>query len=54
MFVIVIILTQNAWGMREICTKLWWETPKERDHSEDRDVDGSMGLEWILGTLAEG
>jgi hypothetical protein len=26
--------------------------PKERDHSEDRGVDGRMGLEWILVRLA--
>jgi hypothetical protein len=30
------------------------ESPKERDHSEDRDVDGRMRSEWILGRLAEG
>jgi hypothetical protein len=30
------------------------ETPKERDHLEDRGVDGSMGSEWILVILAEG
>jgi hypothetical protein len=27
---------------------------KERDNSEDQGVDGRMGLEWILGRLAEG
>jgi hypothetical protein len=32
----------------------WWESPKERDHLEDQVVDGRMGLEWILGRLAEG
>jgi hypothetical protein len=21
------------------CTRFWWESPKERDHSEDRGVD---------------
>jgi hypothetical protein len=31
-----------------------WESRKERDHSEDRDVDGSMGSEWILGRLDGG
>jgi hypothetical protein len=32
------------------------EIPKERDHSEDRGVDGMMGSEWILllGRLARG
>jgi hypothetical protein len=34
--------------------KVWWETPKERDHSEVRGVDGRMRSEWILGTLAGG
>jgi hypothetical protein len=27
---------------------------KERDHSEDRGVDGRMGSEWILGILTGG
>jgi hypothetical protein len=34
--------------------KVWWETPKERDHSEVRGVDGRMRSEWILGPLAGG
>jgi hypothetical protein len=37
-----------------MCTRFWWQSPKERDHSKDRDVDGSMGSEWILGRLAGG
>jgi hypothetical protein len=32
----------------------WWESSKERDQSEDRDVDERMGSEWMLGTLAGG
>jgi hypothetical protein len=28
--------------------------PEERDHLEDQGVDGKMGSEWILGTLAGG
>jgi hypothetical protein len=28
--------------------------PKERSHSEDRDVDGRMGAEYILVRLANG
>jgi hypothetical protein len=28
--------------------------PKERDHSEDRGVDGRMWSEWILGRLTGG
>jgi hypothetical protein len=27
--------------------KIWWESPKERDHLEERGADGRMGLEWI-------
>jgi hypothetical protein len=34
------------------CAKFWWESPKERDHSEDQGVGGKMGSEWILGRLA--
>jgi hypothetical protein len=33
--------------------KIWWESPKERDFSEVRGVDGSTGSEWILGKLAQ-
>jgi hypothetical protein len=36
----------------EQCTRFWWETPKERVHSEDVGVDGRMGSEWILVRLA--
>jgi hypothetical protein len=38
--------------MIEKCRLFRWESPKEKDHSEDRDVDGRMGSKWILGTLA--
>jgi hypothetical protein len=38
----------------EKCTRFLWGSPKERDHSEDQGVDGSMGSEWILGRLANG
>jgi hypothetical protein len=31
-----------------------WESPKERDHSEDQGVDGRMGSVWILGRFAGG
>jgi hypothetical protein len=43
----------HAWERREKCTRFWWESPKERDHSEDQGVDVRMGSEWILGRLAE-
>jgi hypothetical protein len=38
----------HAWEGREKFTGFWWEIPKERDHAEDRGVDGRMGSEWIL------
>jgi hypothetical protein len=42
----------HAWERREKCTRFWCESLKERDHLEDRDVDGRMGSEWILERLA--
>jgi hypothetical protein len=39
----------HAQERREKCTRFWWESPKERDHSEDQGVGGKMGSEWILG-----
>jgi hypothetical protein len=33
-------------------TGFLWESPKERNHLEDRGVNGKMGSEWILGSLA--
>jgi hypothetical protein len=41
-------------GEEKKCTRFWWESPKERDHLEDRGVDGRMGSEWLLGRLARG
>jgi hypothetical protein len=47
---------RHAWERREKCTVFWLESPMERDHSEDRGVDGRMGslretdwggIEWI-------
>jgi hypothetical protein len=31
-----------------LCTRFWWESPKERDLSEDQ------GSEWILGRFSGG
>jgi hypothetical protein len=44
----------HAWQRRGKCRRFWWESPKERDHSENRGIDGRMGSEWILGILAGG
>jgi hypothetical protein len=30
----------HAWERRGMCTGCWWESQKERDHLEDRGVDG--------------
>jgi hypothetical protein len=38
----------HALERREKYTRFWWESPKNRDHSEDRGVDGRLGSEWIL------
>jgi hypothetical protein len=34
--------------------RFWWESPKERDHSEDRGIGGRMGSQWILGRWLRG
>jgi hypothetical protein len=44
----------HAWKRREKYTRFWWESPKERHHSEEQGVDERMGSEWILGRLAGG
>jgi hypothetical protein len=43
-----------AWERRERCTRFWWESPKERDHSEDQGIDVRMELGWIILRLAGG
>jgi hypothetical protein len=37
----------HAWERRENCIRFWLENLKERDHFENRGVDGRMGSEWI-------
>jgi hypothetical protein len=32
--------------------KVWFESPKKKDHSEDQGVDGRLGSECMLGRLA--
>jgi hypothetical protein len=41
-------------GEESVGTGFWWESPRERDHSENRGVDGRMGSKWILRRLAGG
>jgi hypothetical protein len=43
-----------AWEKSEKCTRFWWESPKEKHHSEDQGADGRMGSGWILGRLTGG
>jgi hypothetical protein len=28
----------RAWERKENCTRLWWESPKKRNHPEDQGV----------------
>jgi hypothetical protein len=42
----------HAWERRGKCTGFGRESQKERDHLENRDVEGRMGSEWILVRLA--
>jgi hypothetical protein len=42
----------HEWERREKCTRFWWESPKEGNHSKDKGVDGRMGSKRILWRLA--
>jgi hypothetical protein len=44
----------HTWVRTKNYTIFRWESPKERDHSEDRGVDWRMGSEWMLGGLVGG
>jgi hypothetical protein len=46
--------TWHSWERTEKCLSFWWESLKERDHSEEQVIDRKMGSEWILGRLAGG
>jgi hypothetical protein len=38
----------------EKCTRFSWGSLKERNQSEDQELDGRIESEWILGRLAWG
>jgi hypothetical protein len=38
--------------MGQESTGFCWESPKERDHSEDQGIDRRMESEWIFRSLA--
>jgi hypothetical protein len=44
----------HAWERREKCTRFWWESPKERDHLEDQDIGGKIGIRMDLGEIGLG
>jgi hypothetical protein len=44
----------HSWERKENCVKVWWEDPKERNHSEDQVVCGRRGSKWILRRLTGG
>jgi hypothetical protein len=44
----------HAWERGETCTGFWWESPKEKNHLKDQDVDGRMRSKWTLRRLARG
>jgi hypothetical protein len=44
----------HAWKRGEKSTGFWWKSLKERDHSEDRGVDGRMWNVFILLRIGTG
>jgi hypothetical protein len=42
----------HAWKKGGNFKGFWWESAKERGHSEDRGVDGRMGSELVLVGMA--
>jgi hypothetical protein len=38
----------RVWGRGEVCTGIWWENLRERDHWEDPGVDGRIILRRIF------
>jgi hypothetical protein len=44
------VLYRSTYGRGQ--ETFWWESQKESDYLIDQGVDGRIGSEWILGTLA--
>jgi hypothetical protein len=44
----------HAWERKEKSPRFWWESPKERDHSEDQGVGGKMGVRMDLREIGLG
>jgi hypothetical protein len=44
----------QAWERRGKVTRFWWESLKEKHHSEDQGIEKKMRSEWILGRLTGG
>jgi hypothetical protein len=45
----------NAWERREKCRRFWWESPKERDHSDSDayDYDDDCPRDVVSCSLVE-
>ena len=41
----------DPYGGEDRCIGFWWGNLKERDHTEDLNVDGNIILKWILNRL---
>jgi hypothetical protein len=41
-------------GRREACIEFWWVNPRDKDHSGDPGVDGTIILGWIFRKLVWG
>jgi hypothetical protein len=44
----------HSWERVETCTGFWWESLRERNLSEDRGVDGRMGIKMDLRKIGWG
>jgi hypothetical protein len=44
----------GRWERREMRIEFWFESLKERDHSEYICADGRIILKWILGNRVRG